>query len=64
MECGTYDNRLQCSPVKLNALWQCFPELGAHEAALGYRIDEHVSIELYYGSTGEDKLGIRGMRHL
>ena len=39
-------------------------ELRMHEAALGYRLDEHVSIELYYDNTGEDKVGIRGMWHL
>ena len=62
-----YFLRFQYSPVKMRrpyALWRWSPELGAHEAALGYRIDEHVSIELYYDSTGEDKLGIRGMWHL
>ena len=62
-----YFLRFQYSPVKVRrpyALWRWSPELGAHEAALGYRLDEHVSIELYYDNTGEDKLGIRGMWHL
>ena len=62
-----YFLRFQYSPVKVKrpyALWRWSPELEVHEAALGYRIDEHVSIELYYDSTGEDKLGIRGMWHL
>ena len=62
-----YFLRFQYSPVKMRrpyALWRWSPELEVHEAALGYRIDEHVSIELYYDTTGEDKLGIRGMWHL
>ena len=40
--------------------WRWGPDLG-HEGALGYRVDEHVSIELYYDGTGEDKLGLRGL---
>ena len=62
-----YFLRFQYSPVKIRrpyALWRWSPDLEAHEAALGYRIDEHVSIELYYDNTGEDKVGIRGMWHL
>ena len=62
-----YFLRFQYSPVKIKrpyALWRWSPELEAHEAALGYRIDEHVSIELYYDNAGEEKLGLRGMWHL
>ena len=62
-----YFLRVQYSPVKVRrpyAWWRWSPELEAHEAALGYRVDEHVSIELYYDNTGEDKLGLRGMWHL
>ena len=59
--------RVQYIPAKVRrpyALWRWSPELREHEAALGYRIDEHVSIELYYNSTGSDKVGIRGQWQL
>ena len=62
-----YFLRLQYIPLKvrrLYGLWRWSPELKAHEAALGYRIDEHVSLEIYYDSTGDDKIGIRGTWHL
>lgn len=62
-----YFLRMQYIPLKvrrLYGLWRWSPELKAHEAALGYRIDEHVSLEIYYDSTGDDKIGIRGTWHL
>ena len=62
-----YFLRFQYDPLKVRrpyALWRWSPELQAHEAALGYRVDEHVSVEVYYYHMGEDKLGIRGMWHL
>ena len=62
-----YFFRLQYSPVKIRrpfALWRYSPELEVHEAALGYKIDEHMSIEIYYYSGGDDKLGLRGTWNL
>ena len=62
-----YYLRLQYIPVKIRrpyGMWRYSPSLGTHEAALGYRIDEHVSVEIYYDSTGTDEIGIRGMWHL
>ena len=62
-----YFLRLHYMPVKVRrpyAWWRWSPELEAHEAAVGYRMDEHVSVEIYYDSTGSDKIGIRGMWHL
>ena len=62
-----YYLRLQYAPPKVRrayALWRWSPGLKVHEAAIGYRLDEHVSVELYYDSGGEDKVGIRGLWHL
>ena len=62
-----YFLRFQYIPVKvrrLYGLWRWSPELKAHEAVVGYRLDEHVSLEIYYDNTGNDKLGIRGTWHL
>ena len=62
-----YFLRFQYDPLKIRrpyALWRWSPELAAHEAAIGYRVDEHVSVEIYYYNSGEEKLGIRGMWHL
>ena len=62
-----YFFRVQYSPVKIRrpyALWRYSPELGVHEAALGYRIDEHMSLEIYYYSDDEDKIGLKGMWNL
>ena len=64
---NSYFFRLQYIPVRIRrpyALWRYSPELGAHEAALGYILDEHVSLEIYYDSTGDNKIGIRGTWHL
>ena len=62
-----YFFRLQYSPLKIRrpfALWRYSPELDVHEAALGYKIDEHMSIEIYYFSGGDEKFGLRGTWHL
>ena len=62
-----YFLRMQYNPVKVRrpyALWRWSPELEVHEAAFGYRLDEHVSLEIYYNNEDEDKFGLRGMWHL
>ena len=62
-----YFFRLQYSPLKIRrpyALWRFSPELEAHEASLGYKIDDHMSIEIYYYNKGDDKFGLRGMWNL
>ena len=59
-----YFFRVQYIPLKIRrpyAWWRFSPELEEHEAALGYRFDEHVSLEIYYG---EDKIGLKGLWHL
>lgn len=64
---NNYFFRFQYIPVRIKrpyVLWRYSPELDAHEAALGYILDEHVSIEIYYDSTGDNKIGIRGTWHL
>ena len=58
---------LQYVPLKVRrpyVWWRWSPELEVHEAAMGYRLDEHVSVELYYDNRGDDKVGIRGLWHL
>ena len=62
-----YFFRLQYSPLKVRrpfALWRYSPELEIHEAALGYKIDEHMSIEIYYYGGSDDKFGLRGTWNL
>ena len=62
-----YFLRLLYDPLKVRrpyVYWRWSPELETHEAALGYRVDEHVSVEIYYNNSDEDKLGIRGMWQL
>jgi len=63
-----YFFRFQYSPLKLRrpfALWRYSPELEIHEAALGYKFDEHVSIEIYYyHNENDDKTGLRGTWNL
>lgn len=62
-----YFIRLQYSPIRIRrpyVWWRWSPRLEVHEAALGYRIDEHISIELYYYNIEDDKIGLRGMWHL
>ena len=64
---NSYFFRLQYIPIRIRrpyALWRYSPELDAHEAALGYIFDEHISVEIYYDSTGDNKIGIRGTWHL
>ncbi len=62
-----YFIRAQYIPVKIRrpyGWWRWSPNLKQHEAAIGYRIDEHVSIEIYYNDSNNDKIGLRGMWHL
>lgn len=62
-----YFIRIQYNPVRSRlpyVWWRWSPQLEVHEGALGYRIDEHISIELYYYRTDDDKVGFRGMWHL
>ena len=64
-----YFFRLQYSPVKIRrpfAMWRYSPELEVQEAALGYKIDEHMSLEFYYYSGGSknEKFGLRGTWNL
>ena len=62
-----YFIRLQYYPIRTNrpyVWWRWSPELEVQEAALGYRVDEHISVELYYYDAGDDKVGFRGMWHL
>ena len=40
--------------------WRWSPDKG-HEAAVGYRVDGHISIEVYYDGTKSDKVGVRGL---
>jgi len=42
------------------AWWRYSSDYG-HNAALGYRINEHLSIELHYDERYEDKIGLRGI---
>jgi hypothetical protein len=42
------------------AWWRYSPEHG-HNAALGYRVDEHISIELHYDARYKNKIGLRGI---
>ena len=61
--------RVQYSPVKIRrpyASWRYSPKLDVHEASFGYKIDEHVSVEIYYDSSGakSKKFGLRGMWQL
>jgi len=49
--------------------WRHAPGWG-HEASLGYRFNEHLSVEIHYSGIGEDrgekkeKLGLRGVLSL
>ena len=42
------------------ARWRWSPEMGENEVILGYRIDEHVSVEIYYN----DDIGLKGIWNL
>ena len=44
-------------------LWRYAPGWG-HEASLGYRFNEHLSVEIYYNGSGEEKMGLRGILSL
>ena len=55
--------RLQWGPSRMRRpylWWRWSPELG-QEGALGYRVDEHISIEIYYDGTNDDRVGLRGL---
>lgn len=43
--------------------WRYGPNWG-HEASLGYRFNEHLSVEIHYSGGGEDKIGLRGILSL
>jgi hypothetical protein len=45
------------------AWWRYSSEYG-HNAALGYRLNEHISIEIHYDGRYKDKLGVRGILQL
>jgi hypothetical protein len=45
------------------AWWRYSSEYG-HNAALGYRIDEHISVEIHYDGRYKDKVGLRGILQL
>ncbi|MDR1377253.1 MAG: hypothetical protein LBJ22_07050 [Synergistaceae bacterium] len=45
------------------AWWRYNPEYG-HNAALGYRLNEHISIEINYDGRYNDKMGLRGILSL
>lgn len=62
-----YFFRLHYNPIRIKRpylWWRWSPSMEVHEAAAGYRIDEHISIEIYYYDAGDDKIGLRGMWHL
>ena len=62
-----YFIRFLYNPVRVHRpyfWWRWSPELDVHEMALGYKLDDHVSIELYYYTEDEDKFGLRGLWHL
>ena len=42
------------------AWWRYSAEYG-HNAAIGYRVNEHISIEIHYDGRYDDKVGIRGV---
>lgn len=42
------------------AWWRYSAEYG-HNAALGYRINEHISVEIHYDNRYDDKIGLRGI---
>ncbi len=48
---------------RLYAWWRYNPEYG-NNAALGYRLNEHISIEIHYDNRYEDKIGLRGILQL
>ena len=55
--------RVQWGPGRIRRpylWWRWSPDLG-HEGAVGYRLDEHISVEIYYDGTGSDRVGLRGL---
>ena len=62
-----YFLRFEYVPVKIRRVYGLLrwsPNLNETEGVLGYRIDEHVSSEIYYSTLGEDKIGLRFTWHL
>ena len=48
-------------PKRFYAWWRVnLNESSSHEGAVGYRLDDHVAIEIYYDGIKGDKLGLRG----
>lgn len=43
--------------------WRWNPDTG-HEGALGYRVSDHISVELYYDGREDSRMGIRGLLSL
>ncbi|MBQ9565038.1 MAG: hypothetical protein IJU98_05570 [Synergistaceae bacterium] len=55
--------RVQWGPARARRpylWWRWNPDAG-HEGAVGYRVDEHISVEIYYDGTGSDNVGLRGL---
>jgi hypothetical protein len=42
-------------------VWWRYSSVYGHNAALGYRLNEHISIEIHYDARYRDKLGLRGI---
>lgn len=64
---GEYFLRFEYVPVKVRRVYGLLrwsPNLNEMEGVLGYRIDEHVSSEVYYNTLGDDKIGLRFTWHL
>ena len=60
-----YYLRFEYIPVKIRrpyARWRWSPEPGYNEIILGYMIDEHVSVELYYYNN--NNIGVKGIWNL
>ncbi len=55
--------RLQWDEYRLKQpfFWLRWAPAWGYEAALGYRFNEHVSLEIYYNDSQNDKLGLRGI---
>jgi hypothetical protein len=45
---------------RLYSWWRYSAEYG-HNAAIGYRINEHISIEVHYDARYDEKIGLRGI---
>lgn len=58
-----YYLRFEYIPMRVRrpyARWRWSPEMGENEVILGYRFDEHVSVEIYYN----DDIGLKGIWNL